>query len=246
MSEVRETTILSIHHLSKKIGKIELLHDISLNLRKWEVFGFLGPNGSGKTTTMKAILGIITPTNGTVEIFGSSMQDASVRKRIGFMPENTYLYKYLTGDEFLDFNGKFYGLEKEELEERKTQVLQKVGLHHARNKKLNAYSKGMLQRIGLAQAILHDPELIFLDEPMSGLDPVGRKLIKDLMIELKAAGKTIFFNTHILSDVEAICDRFGIIIDGSLVADMQIDELTESLEDFFMKKVEEVGVKKVE
>lgn len=246
MSKAEKDIILNIQHLSKKIGKTELLHDISLTLRKGEVFGFLGPNGAGKTTTMKAILGIITPTNGNVEIFGSSMQDIAVRKRIGFMPENTYLYKYLTGDEFLDFNGKFYGLEKEALEKRKTLVLEKVGLHHARNKKLNAYSKGMLQRIGLAQAILHDPELIFLDEPMSGLDPVGRKMIKDLMIELKQEGKTIFFNTHILSDVEAICDRFGIIIEWSLVADMSIHELHESLENFFMKKVEEIGIKRVE
>lgn len=174
------------------------------------------------------------------------MQDIAVRKRIGFMPENTYLYKYLTGDEFLDFNGKFYGMENAELEKRKTIVLEKVGLQHARKKRLNTYSKGMLQRIGLAQAILHDPELIFLDEPMSGLDPVGRKMIKDLLLELKSEGKTIFFNTHILSDVEAICDSFGIIVEGSLVASMKISELTESLEDFFMKRVEEVGVKRVE
>lgn len=246
MSKKQKDTILSISHLSKKFGKTEILHDISLSLHKGEVFGFLGPNGSGKTTTMKAILGIIEPSEGTVEIFGSTMQDVSVRKRIGFMPENTYLYKYLTGDEFLDFNGKFYDMDKEMLEKRKTLVLEKVGLHHAREKRLNAYSKGMLQRIGLAQAILHDPELIFLDEPMSGLDPVGRKMIKDLMLELKTEGKTIFFNTHILSDVEAICDRFGMIVEGSLVADMRIPDLHESLEDFFMKRVEEVGVKRVE
>lgn len=246
MSKSTKNTVLNIQHLSKKIGKTEILHDISLTLHHGEVFGFLGPNGSGKTTTMKAILGIIEPSAGSVEVFGSTMDDVDVRKRIGFMPENTYLYKYLTGDEFLDFNGKFYGLDKETLEKRKTLVLEKVGLHHARQKRLNAYSKGMLQRIGLAQAILHDPEMIFLDEPMSGLDPVGRKMIKDLLIELKAEGKTIFFNTHILSDVEAICDRFSIIVEGSLVADMKISELTESLEDFFMKKVEEVGVGRVE
>jgi ABC-2 type transport system ATP-binding protein len=135
---------------------------------------------------MKAILGILKPTTGTVRIFGAEPTDINVQKRIGFMPENTYLYKYLTGDEFLDFNGVFYHLSKEELRERKNWVLAKVGLEHARSKKLNTYSKGMLQRIGLAQAILHDPELIFLDEPMSGLDPVGRKLIKDLMLELKS------------------------------------------------------------
>lgn len=127
------------------------------------------------------------------------------------MPENTYLYKYLTADEFLDFNGAFYGLKGSHLEKRKSEVLEDVGLSYARKKRLHTYSKGMLQRIGLAQAILHDPELIFLDEPMSGLDPIGRKMVKDLMQRLKKKGKTLFFNTHILSDVEAICDRFAII-----------------------------------
>lgn len=165
------------------------------------------------------------------------MQDISVRKRIGFMPENTYLYKYLTGDEFLDFNGAFYGLSGTELEKSKESVLEKVGLTYARSKRLNTYSKGMLQRIGLAQAILHDPEVIFLDEPMSGLDPIGRKMVKDLMLELKKEGKTIFFNTHILSDVEAICDRFGIISKGELIADMKVKELKIGIEEYFMEKI---------
>ncbi|MBP9779146.1 ABC transporter ATP-binding protein [Candidatus Gracilibacteria bacterium] len=241
----KSAPILSISHLSKKIGKTQILTDISLTLEKGEVFGFLGPNGSGKTTTMKAILGIIKPTTGNIEIFDSTMDDIAVRKRIGFMPENTYLYKYLTGDEFLDFNGAFYGMKKSELEKRKNIVLEQVGLTHARGKKLNAYSKGMLQRIGLAQAILHDGELIFLDEPMSGLDPVGRRLIKDLMLGLKKEGKTIFFNTHILSDVEAICDSFGIIVGGSLVANMKVSHLDMPLEDYFMEKVKESGGGKV-
>jgi ABC-2 type transport system ATP-binding protein len=235
----KSTPILSISHLSKKIGKTQILSDISLTLEKWEVFGFLGPNGSGKTTTMKAILGIITPTTGTIEVLGSTMEDINVRKRIGFMPENTYLYKYLTGDEFLDFNGAFYGMTKSYLEKRKNIVLEQVWLTHARGKKLNAYSKWMLQRIGLAQAILHDGELVFLDEPMSGLDPVGRRLIKDLMLWLKKEWKTIFFNTHILSDVEAICDSFGIIVGGSLVANMKVSQLDMPLEDYFMEKVKE-------
>ena len=208
----RSTQLVSLSHLTKKIGKSTILQDISLSLDEGEVFGFLGPNGAGKTTTMKAILGIIEPTSGKVEIFGKSPHELAVKKRIGFMPENTYLYKYLTADEFLDFNGKFYGLSPSTLEARKKEVLEKVGLSHAKDKKLNTYSKGMLQRIGLAQSILHDPEIVFLDEPMSGLDPIGRKMVKDLLIELKKAGKTIFFNTHILSDVEAICDTFGIIV----------------------------------
>ena len=232
-------SVISLVKLSKIIGKSKILYNISLSIKKWQVYGFLGPNGAGKTTTMKAILGIIVPSSGTVEIFWSNPCSIHVQSRIGFMPENTYLYKYLTWDEFLDFNGKFYQLSKEKLDERKKWVLEKVGLDHVRNKRLNTYSKGMLQRIGLAQAILHDPEIIFLDEPMSWLDPIGRKMVKDLMIELKKNGKTIFFNTHILSDVEAICDSFGIICEGKLVADMRIEELEKPLEDFFMEKIQE-------
>jgi ABC-2 type transport system ATP-binding protein len=230
-------TVISLKNLSKTIWKSEILSDISLTLHSGEVFGFLGPNGAWKTTTMKAILGIIRPSSGSVEIFKSLPTDTQVQKRIGFMPENTYLYKYLTGDEFLDFNGRFYGMSKELLEERKDWALEKVGLSSARAKRLNTYSKGMLQRIGLAQAILHDPEIIFLDEPMSGLDPIGRKMVKDLLLELKKMGKTIFFNTHILSDVETICDSFGIICEWKMVANMKISDLHDPLEDFFMKKI---------
>ncbi len=232
-------TVISLKNISKTIGKSDILSDISLTLHSGEVFGFLGPNGAGKTTTMKAILGIIQPTEGSVEIFWLSPMDLSVQRRIGFMPENTYLYKYLTGDEFLDFNGKFYALSSDELKLRKDWALEKVGLSAARDKRLNTYSKWMLQRIGLAQAILHDPEIIFLDEPMSGLDPIGRKMVKDLMIELKKQKKTIFFNTHILSDVETICDSFGIICEGKMIANMKISELHIPLEDFFMEKINE-------
>jgi ABC-2 type transport system ATP-binding protein len=229
--------IITISGLSKTLGKIEVLHNINLSIYEGEVFGFLGPNGAGKTTTMKAVLGILQPTTGGVLLFGKSPTDISVQKRIGFMPENTYLYKYLTADEFLDFNGKFYDMPLDHLEKRKTEVLEKVGLIAARNKRLNTYSKGMLQRIGLAQAILHDPEVILLDEPMSGLDPVGRKMVKDLMLELKAAGKTLFFNTHILSDVEAICDSFAIIAQGKIVEHMQVKNLKTPLEALFMERV---------
>ncbi len=230
---------LEVLHLSKKIGKNPLLDNIHLLLKEGEVFGFLGPNGAGKTTTMKCILGIMDVSEGEVKILGGSIQDEKIRQKIGFMPENTYLYKYLTWDEFLDFNAAFYGLKGEKLAKRKNEVLAKVGLMHARDKRLHTYSKGMLQRIWLAQAILHDPDFIFLDEPMSGLDPIGRKMVKDLMLELKKAKKTLFFNTHILSDVEAICDRFAIIARGRLVADMRVDELRMSIEDFFMERVTE-------
>lgn len=228
---------LHISHLEKKVGKSHLLHDISLSIGEWDVFGFLGPNGAGKTTTMKCILGIMRPTSGEIKIFSGSIDDIEVRKRIGFMPENTYLYKYLTADEFLDFNAAFYNLKGKELEKRKNEVLEEVGLTYARNKRLHTYSKGMLQRIWLAQAILHDPELIFLDEPMSGLDPIGRKMVKDLMLRLKRKGKTLFFNTHILSDVEAICDRFAIISEWRIVADMKVRSLEWPIEEFFMERI---------
>ncbi len=235
--------VIRLENITKKIGKTQILDHISLHIQKWQVYGFLGPNGAWKNTTMKTILWIISPTFGSVEILSELPTDISVQSKIGFMPENTYLYKYLTGDEFLDFNGKFYNLSQEKLEERKNWVLNKVGLTHAKSKRLNTYSKWMLQRIGLAQSILHDPDIIFLDEPMSGLDPIGRKMVKDLLLELKKMGKTIFFNTHILSDVEAICDSFGIICEWKLVADMKINELSVPLEDFFMQKIEQYSTR---
>lgn len=231
--------VISLHNITKTIAKTEILHGVSFEVKKGEVFGFIGPNGAGKTTTLKTILGIIEPTSGSIEIFGKSPKDKEVQKRVGFMPENTYLYKYLTGDEFLDFSASFYKLDKNTLSERKNWILAKVGLEKARNKKLSTYSKGMLQRIGIAQAILHDPELIFLDEPMSGLDPIGRKLIKDLLIELKNDGKTLFLNSHILPDVEVICDRFAIIAGGHILATDEMKNLTMPLEDFFMQKISE-------
>jgi ABC-2 type transport system ATP-binding protein len=241
MNEIRIENITKTYATKEKHT---VVNNLSLTIKEGTVFGFLGPNGAGKTSTIKMLVGLSKPTSGTISILGGTPDDIAVRKHIGFMPESPAFYLYLTGYEFLEFVANIFGIKFPR--HRIETVLQEVDLMHACHRQIRTYSKGMLQRIGIAQALLHDPELIFLDEPMSGLDPVGRKLIKDLMIELKAAGKTIFFNTHILSDVEAICDRFGIIIDGSLVADMQVDELTESLEDFFMKKVEEVGVKKVE
>lgn len=227
----------------KKIGSVELLRNVSLSIQSWEIFWFLGPNGAGKTTTMKCILGIMKPTSWNIQILGGDISEIHIREQIGFMPENTYLYKYLTGDEFLDFNAAFYHLSGKALRDRKNTVFEKVWLAYARSRRLHTYSKWMLQRIGLAQAILHDPKVLFLDEPMSGLDPVGRKMVKDLMWELKKAGKTLFFNTHILSDVEAICDRFAIIAKGSIVADMLVKDIPGDIEDFFMEKItDEYGV----
>jgi ABC-2 type transport system ATP-binding protein len=234
--------IVEVSHISKKIGKSILLDDISLSLKKGEVFGFLGHNGAGKTTTMKSILGVVKIDGGSITILGGKIEDPKIRKRIGFMPENTYLYKHLTGDEFLDWSGSFYWLSKEKLEQRKNELFSKMGLSQARKKRLGTYSKWMLQRIGLAQAILHDPELIFLDEPMSGLDPIWRKMVKDLLLELKWAGKTLFFNTHILSDVEAICDTYAIIARGKIVIQWKIKELSKPLETIFMESMEDISM----
>ncbi|MDD2745545.1 MAG: ABC transporter ATP-binding protein [Candidatus Gracilibacteria bacterium] len=235
--EVPSISILSLNNVYKTLSGKEILHGVSLEVLTGEIFGFLGPNGAGKTTTMKCILGLLEPEAGELQILGSPELTREIRHHIGFMPENTYLYKYLTGREFLRFNGKFFDIPKEELEDRIDTLIQKVGLEHAQDKLLAQYSKGMLQRIGLAQAIINRPKIVFLDEPMSGLDPVGRKMVKDLMLELKAEGTTIFFNTHILSDVESICDHFAIIHFGKIVANQKVSDLTGTLEDYFMEVI---------
>lgn len=231
------TPILSLRGIQKFLDGKEILHDVSLEVLPGEIFGFLGPNGAGKTTTMKCILGLLEPEFGELRVLGSDRLTREIRYHIGFMPENTYLYKYLTGKEFLRFNGKFFDIPKDELESRIDELIGRVGLKHAENQLLAKYSKGMLQRIGLAQAIINQPKIVFLDEPMSGLDPVGRKMVKDLILDLKSQGTTVFFNTHILSDVESICDHFAIIHFGKIIANMKVDQLKGSLEDFFMESI---------
>ncbi|PID83846.1 ABC transporter [Candidatus Gracilibacteria bacterium] len=237
------TTSLSLSHVSKSIGKTTILDDISFSVNRGEVFGFIGANGAGKTTTLKIILGILQPNCGEVTLFGKSPREQEIQKKIGFMPEHTYFYKFLTGEEFLDYSASFYRVPHDILEKRKGDLLKKVGLFDARKKRLSTYSKGMLQRIGIAQAIIHDPEIIFLDEPMSGLDPLGRVMIKDILQELKKQGKTIFFNSHILSDVEVLCDRFAIIHKGKILTQMPVSELNNSLEDFFLETVKGANIK---
>lgn len=229
--------ILSLSGIQKILDGKTILHEVSLEVLPGEIFGFLGPNGAGKTTTMKCILGLLEPEAGELRILGSDSLTREIRHHIGFMPENTYLYKYLTGREFLRFNGRFFDIPKDILEARIDELIEKVGLKHAEDKLLAKYSKGMLQRIGLAQAIINEPKIVFLDEPMSGLDPVGRKMVKDLILELKGRGTTVFFNTHILSDVESICDHFAIIHFGKIVANQRVSELTASLENFFMEVI---------
>lgn len=237
-AESTETYALELDGVVKYLDGKEVLRGVSLKVKQGEVFGFLGPNGAGKTTTMKTVLSLITPEDGVVRVLGNAGLPDATKERIGFMPENTYLYKYLTGREFLRFSGKFFNIPKAELEARIDVLLAKVGLDKAADRLLSKYSKGMLQRVGLAQAMVNNPDMVFLDEPMSGLDPLGRKMVKDLILELKDRGATVFFNTHILSDVESICDHFAIIHKGQIVADEYVKNLGGTkLEDYFIEKI---------
>ena len=202
-----------------------VLDGLSLSVRQGEIYGFLGPNGSGKTTTIKVLIGLIRATSGTAELFGKPVGDVPTRRRIGFLPEAPYFYDYLTAEEFLTFYGHLAGLDRADLAKRVPQLLEVVGLVEARTRQLRKFSKGMLQRVGLAQALIHDPELVILDEPMSGLDPIGRKQVRDLILGLRDQGKTVFFSTHIIPDVEMICDRVGVIVKGKLLTTGRVDEL---------------------
>ena len=231
--------ILEVKNIEKTLAKKQVLHGVSFSVEKWEIYWFLGPNGAWKTTTMKSILGLITPESGSIKIFWEEWLSIQSKKRIGFMPENTYLYKHLTGREFLHFNGSFFWFSWDELDSKIDILLKRVWLEDAGDKYLKTYSKWMLQRVGLAQSIINDPELLFLDEPMSGLDPIGRKIVKDLLVSLRDSGTTIFFNTHILADVESICDTISIIHQGNIIVEWQsVKSLKGKLEDFFIKQVE--------
>ncbi|MDH4187318.1 MAG: ABC transporter ATP-binding protein [Nitrospira sp.] len=204
---------------------VTVLSDVSLSVAEGEIFGFLGPNGAGKTTTMKVLLGLLRATSGRIEILGSPVENIAVHSRIGYLPESPYFYDYLSAEEFLRFYGKLAGLDREIVHTRIPQLLERVSLTDARHLQLRKFSKGMLQRIGLAQALIHDPELVILDEPMSGLDPIGRKEVRDIILSLRDHGKTVFFSTHIISDVEMICDRVGILSKGRMQALGRIEDL---------------------
>jgi ABC-2 type transport system ATP-binding protein len=202
------------------------LHPLHLNVEEGEVFGFLGPNGAGKTTTLKMLMGLVFPTGGSARILGLDMNDPAVKAQIGFLPEQPYFYDYLTAQELLDYYGRLSGVVGKDLSERVRKVLGRVGLPDVSGVQLRKFSKGMLQRVGIAQAILHEPKVVFFDEPMSGLDPMGRREVRDLMEQLKQEGKTVFFSTHILSDAEALCDRVAVIHLGELRAVGAVAELT--------------------
>ena len=193
-----------------------VLHGISFSVQRGEIFGFVGPNGAGKTTTLKILMGLIHAQGGSATILGHDIRENEFRKHVGFLPENPYFYDFLTGTEFLNFYARVSGVPAKERPERVALLLEQVGLAHAGQARLRTYSKGMLQRIGIAQAIVHDPDIVFLDEPMSGLDPIGRKEIRDLILRLNGEGKTIFMNTHILSDVEMLCHRVAILVNGKI------------------------------
>jgi ABC-2 type transport system ATP-binding protein len=205
--------------------RTEALRDLSLTVEKGEIFGLLGPNGAGKTTTIKILMGIHFATSGRARILDRPLGDREVKARIGYLPENPYFYDYLRGWEFLDFYGQLYGIPKSERRKRIEALMDQVGLSHAVNLPLRGYSKGMNQRIGLAQALLNDPEMVVLDEPQSGLDPLGRKDVRDLILNLRDRGHTVMFSSHILQDAELICDRVAILNQGRLKALGRLKEL---------------------
>ncbi len=220
---------LNIKHIQKsfKLGfllrKKTILKNISLSVKKGEIFGYLGPNGAGKTTTIKCITGLIFPDSGTIDIFGYQHLSLKAKELTGFLPENPYFYDYLTAYEFLKFYSHLY--KKKEKKRTILKLLELVGLEQSANLQLRKYSRGMIQRIGLAQTLIHNPALIFLDEPLSGLDPVGRKELRDIILQLKEKGKTIFLSSHILQDIEMICDRVAILIDGQIINQGAIHDL---------------------
>ena len=206
------------------------LRPLHLNVEEGEIFGFLGPNGAGKTTTLKLLMGLVYPSAGSARILGCEINDPLMKAQIGFLPEQPYFYDYLTATELLEYYAQLSGIATKDRKPRVSEVLGRVGLPDAGGTQLRKFSKGMLQRVGIAQAILHNPRLLFFDEPMSGLDPIGRREVRDLMEELKQAGKTVFFSTHILSDAEALCDRVAIIHQGELRGVGAVADLTSSVE----------------
>jgi ABC-2 type transport system ATP-binding protein len=204
---------------------VEAVRGVSFAVKRGEIFGFLGPNGAGKTTTIKMLMGLVKPTAGTMEILDVSPPSADVMRRVGFLPENPYIYPYLSPREFVTLCGRLSGVGGRRLRERSEQVLERVGMTYAIDRAVRSLSKGMLQRVALASALVHGPDVLVLDEPMSGLDPVGRKEVRDLIVEEKHAGRTVFFSSHILSDVEMLCDRVCILRKGEVVVAGALHEL---------------------
>lgn len=225
---------------------VRAVRGVTFEVRRGEVFGLLGPNGAGKSTTIKTAMGLIFPSKGSVRVLGRSCTQPASRHGVGYLPENPYFHESLTPRELLAFYGRLYGLDGKTIRRRSERLLEQVDLGHAAKRQLRKFSKGMLQRVGLAQALLAEPELLILDEPMSGLDPIGRKLLADMIAQLGAGGTTVVFSSHILSDVERLCSRVVILNKGRKVAEGRLEELlkkdagTETLEDLFVRKALEV------
>ena len=205
--------------------KVRALNALDLEVRKGEIFGLLGPNGSGKSTTIKLLLGLLFPTSGRALVFGENASEVTKNERIGYLPEESYLYKFLTAEETLDFYGRLFDMPASVRKERVNKLIEQVGLQHARRRQLKEYSKGMTRRIGLAQALINDPELILLDEPTSGLDPMGTRDMKDMILDLRDQGKTVVMCSHLLADVQDVCDRIAILYQGDLKELGRVDSL---------------------
>lgn len=224
-------TAVSLRNLTRvfsipfKRQRLVAVRDLSLEVQEGEVYGLLGPNGSGKSTTMKMILGLVTPTSGTAEVFGHDSRAVAARNDVGFLPENPYFYKFLTGEETLRFYGKLCGMKGSALDKRVNELLALVDMEGARHRRVGGYSKGMLQRIGLAQAIIQDPRLVVLDEPTAGVDPAGSRQIRDLILGLKERGMTVLLTSHLLEQVQEVCDRVGIMARGELLREGRLDDL---------------------
>jgi ABC-2 type transport system ATP-binding protein len=217
--------LTKVYSVPMRRQKIVAVKDLSLEVQQGEVYGLLGPNGSGKSTTLKVLLGLVTPTHGESRIFGESSRDYRSHRVVGFLPENPYFYKFLTAEETLRFYGKICSLRGRQLDSRIGELLSLVGLEEARHRRLGGYSKGMLQRIGLAQALIQDPRLIVLDEPTAGVDPAGSRQIRGLILELKGRGKSVLLTSHLLEQVQEVCDRVGIMSRGSMVREGKLADL---------------------
>ena len=222
---------VAVHNLTKvfpipfRRTKVVAVRGLNLEVAPGQVYGLLGPNGSGKSTTLKIILGLVSPTAGRTKIFGRDSREVGSREAVGFLPENPYFYKYLTGEETLRFYGKLCGIRGRKLQARTDELLDLVGLQEARGRRLGGYSKGMLQRIGLAQALIQEPKLVVLDEPTAGVDPAGSREIRDLILDLKRRGITVLLSSHLLAQVQEICDRVGILANGVLVREGRVEDL---------------------
>lgn len=223
-----EIANLSKQFRGKKMTRVDALKGVNIQIGLGEVFGFLGPNGAGKSTTIKCLMGLIKPSSGSATILGEPIGSEASRMKVGFLPENPAFYDYVSAEEYLLFVGRTFKMPAAVLSRRCEESLKLLELWDARKRPMRGYSKGMVQRVGLAQVLVHDPELYILDEPMSGLDPIGRALVKDIIIDLKKRGKTVFFSTHITDDVEKVCDRVGVIVKGSLMALDSVENIMRS------------------